>query len=137
MTTRVQCRCGAVEIELTEAPIVQFFCHCDDCQAMHGAAYVPESVYPAAAVRVVRGDPKAWTLKRNPRFLCGNCGTRLFIDVLALGLRGLNGYLLSPGDFRPTFHMHCRFAVRPVADDLPHYTSRPARFGGSDETAGW
>ena len=35
--TKVQCRCGAVEIEITAKPIVQFFCHCDDCQAVHGA----------------------------------------------------------------------------------------------------
>ncbi len=38
----IQCRCGAVELELASEPIVQFFCHCDDCQAVHGAAYAPE-----------------------------------------------------------------------------------------------
>lgn len=135
--THVQCRCGAVELELTADPIVQFFCHCDDCQAVHGAAYVPESVYPAATVRVIRGDPAAWTLKRNPRFFCAQCGTRLFIDVLNLGLRGVNGAILPPQLFRPTFHMHCRFAVRPVVDDLPHFKARPAPFGGSDETVDW
>ena len=55
--TKVQCRCGAVEIEISAEPIVQFYCHCDDCQAVHGGAYAPESVYPADAVKVVRGDP--------------------------------------------------------------------------------
>jgi hypothetical protein len=33
--------------------------------------------------------------------------------------------------------MQCQFAVRPVDDDLPHFKSRPARFGGSDETVQW
>ena len=80
--TKVQCRCGATEIEITAEPIVQFFCHCDDCQAVHGGAYAPESVYPADAVKVVRGDPTTWKLKRNPRFTCRECGTRMFIDVL-------------------------------------------------------
>jgi hypothetical protein len=135
--TTVHCRCGAIEIELAAAPIVQFYCHCDDCQAMHGAAYVPESVYAADAVRVVRGTPVAWTLRRNPRHLCGTCGTRLFIEVAALGVRGVSGTLLPRGEFRPSFHMQCQFAVLPVNDDLPHYKSRPARFGGSDETVGW
>lgn len=134
---RVGCRCGAVELEITSEPQVQFYCHCDDCQAMHGAAYVPESVYPASAVQVARGQPSSWTLKRNPRLACPVCATRLFIDVLALGVRGVNGYLLPSGAFQPTFHMHCRFAVRPVRDDLPHYESRPARFGGSDKTVDW
>jgi hypothetical protein len=54
---------------------------------MHGAAYVPESVYPANAVKVARGTPVSWTLKRNPRFTCPTCGTRLFIDVLAREIR--------------------------------------------------
>ena len=47
---RAACRCGAVEIEITGEPIAQFYCHCDDCQIVHGSAYVPESVYPAGAV---------------------------------------------------------------------------------------
>ena len=54
--TRIQCRCGAVEVAITAEPIVQFFCHCDDCQAVHGGAYVPDSIAPtrsrsSAAIR--------------------------------------------------------------------------------------
>jgi hypothetical protein len=134
---RVQCRCGQVELGLAGEPAVQFFCHCDDCQAAHGAAYAPESVYPSAAVAFVRGEAKFWALKRNPRYFCAECGTRLFIDALALSARGVNGYLLPAGEFRPQFHMQCQFAVRPVADALPHYKSFPKRFGGSDETVDW
>ena len=136
-TLQVECRCGAVALELEGEPIAQFFCHCDDCQVLHGAAYAPESLYAAEAVKVVEGTTSSWTLKRNPRHLCGTCGTRLFIDVVALGLRGVNGYLLPPGEFTPSFHMHCRYAVRPVVDELPHYAARPERFGGTDETVGW
>jgi hypothetical protein len=108
--TKVQCRCGAVEVEISAEPIVQFFCHCDDCQAVHGGAYAPESVYPADAVKVVRGDPTTWKLKRNPRFTCPECGTRLFIDVLGRNLRGVNGFLLPPGKFQPAFHVQCRIS---------------------------
>src|SRR5215475_2403899 len=136
-TLSVGCRCGAVEIEISADPIAQFFCHCDDCQAVHGAAFVPESVYPAAAVKVVRGQPSSWTLKRNPRLTCPECGTRLFIDVLALGLRGVNGYLLPQERFHAQYHMQCQFAVRPVVDDLPHYKSRAPQFGGPSDTVDW
>ncbi|MEO8183720.1 MAG: GFA family protein [Deltaproteobacteria bacterium] len=83
----LQCRCGAIQLEVRGAPNAQFFCHCDDCQLMHGAAYVPESVYPADAVRVTSGTPFSWSLKRNPRLGCPRCGTRLFVDVLAARLR--------------------------------------------------
>jgi hypothetical protein len=135
--SEIECRCGAVRIELSAPPLVQFFCHCDDCQAVHGAAYVPESVYPADAVRVVGGQMLTWKLKRNPRFTCSACGTRLFIDVVSRGIRGVNGTLLPAGEFRPAFHMHCRFAVNPIEDALPHFKGLPARFGGSDETVDW
>jgi hypothetical protein len=131
------CRCGAIRLEVSGDPIVQFYCHCDDCRAVHGAAYVPESVFQAAAVKVTQGTPNAWTLKRNPRVSCGACGTRLFIDVLALGLRGINGYVLPPGLFAAEFHMQCGFAVEPVRDGLPHYKGRPPRFGGTDERVEW
>jgi hypothetical protein len=136
-TADLQGRCGSNQLEVSGPASAQFFCHCDDCQALHGAAYVPESVYPAEAVRITRGTPFSWTLKRNPRFGCPRCGTRLFIDVVSLHLRGVNGYLLPPSEFKPTFHMHCRFAVRPVIDALPHYAGRPARFGGSDDVVAW
>jgi len=135
--TKIECRCGAVEIEITSEPIAQFYCHCDDCQAVHGGAYAPESAYRADAVRVTRGEPLTWKLKRNPRYTCPQCGTRLFIDVLGLNIRGVNGFLLPPQRFQPQFHMQCQFAVVPIVDSLPHYKSRPARFGGSDETVDW
>lgn len=134
---RLHCRCGQIELAVSGEAIAQFYCHCDDCQAMHGAAYVPEAVYPAEAITVEKGEPAQWTLKRNPRVFCRDCGTRLFIEVSALQVRGLNGGLLPAGVFRPQFHMQCQFAVRPVEDALPHYRSRAPQFGGPDETVDW
>src|ERR1700735_2724002 len=127
--TKIQCRCGATELEITADPIVQFYCHCDDCQAVHGGAYAPESVYPADAVKVVRGDPMAWKLKRNPRVTCRECGTRLFIDLEALRLRGVNGFLLPAAEFQPAFHSQYEFPVRPIVHDLHHSNSMLKRFG--------
>ena len=134
---RVQCRCGSIELEISAEPVAQFYCHCDDCQAVHGAAYVPESVYPAEAVTFVKGEAAQWTLARNPRFFCAACGTRLFIEVGALNLRGVNGCMLPKEAFLPQFHMQCQFAVRPVQDGLPHYRSRAPQFGGSDDRVPW
>jgi hypothetical protein len=134
---QISCRCGEVEIAIAAEPVAQIFCHCDDCQAMHGAAYVPESVYPTEAVTIIKGEPASWTLKHNPRLFCRVCGTRLFIEVARLNLRGVNGCLLPDGAFRPQFHMHCRFAVRPVRDDLAHYRARAPQFGGPEELADW
>ena len=53
----VHCRCEAVELRITGEPVAQIYCHCDDCQAAHGAAYVLVAVYPAQAVEVIKGTP--------------------------------------------------------------------------------
>lgn len=135
--TEIQCHCGGVRVELTGAPVAQFFCHCDDCQAMHGAAYIPVSMYPADKVKVTSGNPKTWKLKNLPRTSCPECGTRLFAEITSLGLRPVIASLLPKGSFAPTFHIQCQHAVRPVHDDLPHFKGFPAAFGGSDEKVDW
>jgi hypothetical protein len=140
---RLGCCCGEIEIDISAEPVAQFFCHCDDCQVVHGAAYAPESVYPAEAVTVVRGEPRQWTLKRNPRFFCGRCGTRLFIEVAALKLRGLNGYLLPKESSTPRFTcsanmrstrsaMVCRIS----APGLPNLAARTNASTGDCRTNG-
>jgi hypothetical protein len=133
----IQCRCGAVCVAVNGPPTAQFFCHCDDCQAVHGAAYVPVSIYPADSVRVTRGAPKCWTLRTTPRATCPECGTRIFAEALAVGLRAVTGSLLPAGTFEPRFHMQCQHAVRPVLDGLPHFKGFPPAFGGSDEIVSW
>ena len=136
MSITVQCSCGVVQIQLTGKPLVQYVCHCDDCQTVHGKAY-PCSLYPTSAVSIERGETDALTLRTSPRTRCKHCGTYLFAEVPGYGVRGVNSDLLPHGMFNPEFHMQCRFAKAPIADDLPHYKGVPARFKGSDELMQW
>jgi hypothetical protein len=132
-----QCRCGAIGLKITGQPVVQLYCHCDDCQAAHGAAYVPAAIYPAAAVDVIRGEPIAMVVKTTKRMRCGVCGAYLFSEISSVGMRSVRAYLLPKGEFKPQFHAQCAHAVLPVVDDLPHYKGFPPAFGGTDELAGW
>lgn len=137
-TVQVSCLCGAVELRLDGEPADQFYCHCDDCQATNGGAYVAAAVYPSHAVTVMQGELKTWTLKTMPRKRCVVCGTQVMADVPGdVGLTGIKADLLPDGEFKPAFHINCRYAVLPVQDDLPHYKGFPAAFGGSDETVDW
>jgi hypothetical protein len=136
MRITVQCTCGAVEMTLTGNPLIQYVCHCDDCQAVHGQAYAC-SLHPAAAVVVERGETDAFTLRTSPRTKCRRCGTYLFAEVPGYSMRGVNARILPPGMFTPEFHMQCRFARNPIGDSLPHYRGTPARFSGSDELMPW
>jgi hypothetical protein len=130
----VSCPCGQAKLTISAAPVSQFYCHCGDCRRIHGGAYAPEALYPARAVEV-RGETISFTLKTTPRISCAKCGARLYADLPSVKLKGVNGTLLP--DFRAEFHMHCREALAPVVDDLPHFAKQPAAFGGEDTLADW
>jgi len=132
-----QCRCGAVGLKIAGEPVVRLYCHCDDCQAAHAAAYVPASIYPFAAVRVTRGKPAAMVVKSTERMRCPACGAYLFSELPSVGMRSVSGHLLPKGEFKPQFHVQCAYAVVPVVDNLPHYKGFPTAFGGTDELVGW
>jgi hypothetical protein len=133
----LSCRCGSVQLRVSSAPIAQFYCHCDDCRAATGSAFVPIALFPADAVAVSAGDTFTWTYKSLPRTRCSTCGTFLFGEPPGLGMRGVGGFLLPADMFRPAFHSQCQYAVLPVKDDLPHFKGLPPSFGGTDETVGW
>jgi hypothetical protein len=135
--TEVQCLCGNVKLQLQGEPAVQFYCHCDDCQAVHGAADVGVALFPSQAVQITHGTPSSWTYKTLPRQRCSKCGTQLLAQVPDSNLTGVKANLLPKGMFKPAFHIQCQYAVLPVKDDLPHYKGFPAAFGGSDELVAW
>lgn len=132
-----QCRCGAIGLKIAGEPVVQLYCHCDDCQSAHGAAYVPAAIYPAETVEVVRGRPAPMVVKSTQRMRCAACGTYLFSELPGVGMRSVSAYLLPEGEFKPQFHVQCAHAVLPVVDDLPHYKGFPASFGGAEEFVAW
>ena len=136
-TINVKCRCGAIELAISGDPVVQLYCHCDDCRAAHGAAYVAASIYPKPAVSVVRGEPTPMVVKTTQRMCCPKCGTPLFSEIDSAGLRGVNAFLLPAGAFQAQMHVQCEYAVLPVVDNLPHYRHFPASFGGAEEFVEW
>lgn len=136
MITTIQCACADVEIHIAGKALVQYICHCDDCQAVHGREYAC-SLHPASAVSIVRGETEVFTLRTSPRTRCKRCGSYLFAEVPGHPVRGINADLLTAELFKPEFHIQCQYAAAPIADDLPHFKATPARFGGSDELMQW
>jgi len=136
MKTTVHCPCAAVQMQLTGQPMMQYYCHCDDCQRVHGKAYAC-SVYPTPAVTIEYGQTDVFTLRTSPRTRCRDCGTYLFAEIPGYAVRGVNADLLPEAMFNPQFHIQCRYAKAPIIDNLPHYKGTPARFNGSDELMTW
>jgi hypothetical protein len=136
-TIDAKCRCGAIALRITGKPVVQLYCHCDDCQTAHGAAYVLSAIFPASAVEVERGRPTPLVVKAIERMRCEDCGSYLFSELARVGMRSVSAYLLPKEEFNPQFHVQCQHAVLPVVDNLPHYKAFPAAFGGAEEFVDW
>jgi len=134
---QTECRCGTVSLKVSGKPAAQLYCHCDDCQNAHRAAYVPVATFPAEAVEVLQGYPYAMVVKSTERIHCSACGAFLFSEIRQASLRWLSAYLLPKGTFAPEFHVQCQHALLPVIDTLPHYKGFPATFGGAEEFVDW
>ncbi|MFX6949674.1 GFA family protein, partial [Acinetobacter baumannii] len=76
-------------MQISAEPIAQFWCHCADCQTVHGAAYVAESIYPATGVEIVSGETTNCALKKTPRISCAKCGTRLVVELAEIEMRAI------------------------------------------------
>ena len=133
----IRCLCGAVRAEVAGEPLMQFYCHCDDCQAVSGGAYVALAMFPLAALRVVRGETVPFMLRSLSRERCAACGTQLFVRLPEQGVCVVKANLLPAAMRKAEFHMQCRYAMLPVKDGLPHYRGVPVIFGGNDELVDW
>ena len=81
------CRCGRVRFEVSGAPLLTTACHCTGCQHMTASAFSLSSGYPAAAFRVVEGEPVEGgaQLGDTHHSHCGFCKSWLFTRSDAMG----------------------------------------------------
>ncbi|MFN3994876.1 MAG: GFA family protein [Tabrizicola flagellatus] len=124
-------------MRISAEPISAFYCHCADCRAANGAAYVGVALYPSSAVEVVAGTVATYAIRNLPRSFCPSCGARMFARVPDDDITGIVAERLPEGAFHADFHVHCREAIAPVRDALPHYEALPPAFGGDERTVDW
>jgi hypothetical protein len=133
----VQCPCGAVALAIRGEALGQVYCHCDDCQRAHSAAYVPRAIYPREAVEIVGGETRSWINRTRRMVICAACGSHLYGEADGVPFRGVNAGLFPRGRFQPQMHLQCQHAVAPVVDSLPHFRDWPREHGGSGELVDW
>jgi hypothetical protein len=89
MTLAGGCHCGAIRYRAEGDPLTHALCHCTDCRRHAGAPMVGWTMYPLAAVKVTKGQPKIYASSADGRrHFCGDCGTGLFYvnDVMLPGI---------------------------------------------------
>ena len=74
------CACGAIRYECAAEPIMSLNCHCRDCQRASGSAYASGIFVPAAALTLVKGEPRYHAARADSgniasRGFCPECGS--------------------------------------------------------------
>jgi len=77
------CACGAIRYECSAEPLIGSNCHCRDCQHASGSAFCANLIVPAAAFRIIKGEPKFYSMAGGSgqlvsRQFCADCGSPLF-----------------------------------------------------------
>lgn len=73
------CHCGAVRYRIEGDAVTHALCHCTDCRRHAGAPMVSWTMYPSAAVQLIKGQPKTYaSSEHGRRQFCADCGTGLF-----------------------------------------------------------
>lgn len=79
MTITGGCHCGAIRYEAQGEAFTHALCHCSDCRRHAGAPMVGWTMYPEAAVKVIKGTPRVYaSSEHGRRHFCPDCGTGLF-----------------------------------------------------------
>lgn len=136
-THRGGCPCGAVRLEVTDAPVAMGFCHCESCRSWLAAPVHGFTLWPAASVKVLAGADQLGVYKkteRSHRQFCRQCGGHVFVGHPAIGMIDVMSVVLPSLAFQPAMHVHYGEKVLSMRDGLVKYKDFPKNFGGSGET---
>ena len=81
-----ECRCGKVQFEVNQEPMITMACHCKGCQQMTASAYSLSELFPSAAFRITVGDPVLGGLQADTdHYFCPHCKSWLFTRPQGVG----------------------------------------------------
>ena len=128
-TYHVKCDCGSVALEMSGAPRVTAFCHCEDCRALLDVPYHSVVAWDADNVRITSGaedtvEYKYPTLEMT-RVFCKHCGETLY-NTNAMGWRLVSQLLIRkcnndqlPEEFESNAHFYYDRRIVDIDDSIP------------------
>jgi len=128
-----RCACGAIRYRVEDDFVAAYNCHCSNCRALTGSAFLPWgeidpaklSITGGADSLLVDGDPRAIHQTR-----CGRCRSLLHWSVRhhdRIWLRVPYGTLDDAPTLQPTAHMFVgsKASWYEIRDDLPQHDEYP------------
>jgi hypothetical protein len=125
-----RCACRAVTYEVADEFVVAYNCHCSNCRAMTGSAFLPWGEIEPEKLRVTEGeaslaldgDPHGPHARR-----CGNCFSLLYWSGNEGKIRVPYGSLVDEPSLKPMAHMFVgsKAPWYEIVDGLPQHDEYP------------
>ena len=131
-----QCFCGAVQFEVSGAPVAMGYCHCESCRQWSAGPVNAFTLWQPASLRVTRGVANVGTFNKTPksyRKWCTKCGGHLFTDHPHWKLVDVYAAVLPTLAFEPGVHVNYQDTVLRMHDGKPKFKDVPAEMGGSGQ----
>jgi hypothetical protein len=127
---RGRCACQAVAFEVSDEFVAAYNCHCSNCRALTGSAFLPWGDIEREKLRItkgadslrVEGDTDAAYAIR-----CGECFSLLYWTPREGYFRVPHGALVDEPTLKPTGHMFVgsKAPWYEILDELPQYDEYP------------
>jgi len=126
-----RCACKAVAYEVSDEFVVAYNCHCSNCRALSGSAFLPvgqiasngSTVAKGAESLLVEGAADAAQEVR-----CGECFSLIYWTYPDGSVGVPYGTLIDEPSLKPMHHQFVgsKAPWYEILDDLPQYDTRPA-----------
>ena len=127
---RGRCACNAVAYEVLDEFVVAYSCHCSNCRAWTGAAFLPWGEIEPEKLRVTQGADSLIVIgdaNAAHAIHCGKCLSLLHWTGYEGKIRVPYGSLIDEPALKPMAHMFVgsKAAWHVIHDDLPQHNEYP------------
>ena len=127
---RGRCACNAIAYEVSDEFLVAFNCHCSNCRAATGSAFLPWGEIEREKLRVTKGAGSLMAIGDagpDHAMRCGACGSLLYWTRGGTYVRVPYGSLIDEPTLKPTAHMFVgsKAPWHEILDDLPQHDAYP------------
>lgn len=127
---RGRCACNAVTFEVADEFVVAYNCHCSNCRAWTGSAFLPWGEIEPEKLGVTRGEGSLATIgdpDGRHATHCKECYSLLYWTGYEGKIRVPYGSLSDEPALKPMAHMFVgsKALWHEIRDDLPQYDEYP------------
>jgi hypothetical protein len=124
---RGRCACNEIAYEVSDEFVAAFNCHCSNCRALTGSAFLPWGEIEREKLRVTKGADSLMVIgidEADHAVHCGSCASLLHWTVRdCTYVRVPYGTLVDEPTLKPTAHIFVgsKASWHEILDDLPQH----------------